>query len=362
MGITRIALAAVLLAALSLPGWAGEAYYRGGDTDPAIQITSAERLLTGLGGDFAVSYSGTSIDFGPGSPSPSYAYGVLVLPNGTGHDAAVPLNIAQNCEEDDFSFTMQVTSASVSGSAYFGLLCDVDDNPDLVMVVWDDNGTPTALSWAGAPLDFDRASPPLPGNKAALGPLPWTFGIERVGDTVTAWYSDANSGRVDLNTMPAVGRDHRPRLVHDIGRLPADGQGPGSFSASVSEIHLTGGAGVLDVGQEQEPPPAPGVTSDTGSLVLQGTDATLMAPAGTTFQWLKDGVPITGETGQTLVLTMTTEADSGYYSVLVDGEEAPGVHIVVYEAGSLPAAGAFALALAAFALGGLGVARSRLRR
>lgn len=67
-----------------------------------------------------------------------------------------------------------------------------------------------------------------------------------------------------------------------------------------------------------------------------------------TYEWLKDGVPISGATANTFNIASLTEADAGWYTCRVTDEskavyETPPVLIEVFAAGSLPVAAAWAI-------------------
>lgn len=67
----------------------------------------------------------------------------------------------------------------------------------------------------------------------------------------------------------------------------------------------------------------------TSQSLLQGDSTTLTAAAdagsGTALQWLKDGAPITGATGDTLFLVGVTPADAGRYRVMATQEAGASV-------------------------------------
>lgn len=341
--------------AFSTVSWAGTAYYRGSDTDSNNQITDAELTFTLQGSDFDIAYTGTAIDFTPGMPSQNW--GLLVLPNGTGHNATYAFNVAQSFGlNDDFSMEMEITEATLTNGACFGIFVDVDDEPDFYMTVWDNDGTLEAATWSGSPLAFDRNN--LPGTETPIGDLPWTLGIERVGNDVTCYFVDATTGRTDMDTYTAGNDIHYPRIFHDIGKINT---GIGAdFDVSVSEISITGGSGVLDIDETPPPPPVPTIEVDPTGAVLEGDTVTFTAPSGSTYAWQKDGTPIGGATAQTYVISSAVLADSGYYTCVIDSVEANGKNISVYPADTqLPVSGVIGLMAAGLLLAGLGVRRAR---
>jgi hypothetical protein len=123
-----------------------------------------------------------------------------------------------------------------------------------------------------------------------------------LGGTVSRPYAEIPADFSRLNSFSPVGLAHDRQgalFVADSGNM------------CVLKAALVPGSG--DPGIAMEVPPAAQRIVAGGSAVLS---VTATGP-GLYYQWRKDGVPIAGATKSQLVLTGTTAADAGGYSVLV---------------------------------------------
>lgn len=120
---------------------------------------------------------------------------------------------------------------------------------------------------------------------------------------------------------------------------------------------------------EGEPQPGGDAVVITGKALVQAGDRLQLRATGAagSFEWFKDGAPLVGETGSSLVIDPVTEADTGAYRVIVDtGSKAvlisPLFFVNVVPQGALPVAGGLGLALAASACAMAGAAVLRRRK
>ena len=86
-----------------------------------------------------------------------------------------------------------------------------------------------------------------------------------------------------------------------------------------------------------------------------------------TYQWIKDGLHLPGETLNVYYLESVTQTDEGWYSVRVEDEskgvwETDPVLVLVFPADSLPAVGLGALALLTVGMAVRGLLALRRRR
>ncbi len=106
-------------------------------------------------------------------------------------------------------------------------------------------------------------------------------------------------------------------------------------------------------------------TTHQGGTFETGADVCLESPtAGLNYQWFKDGEPLIASFGRRLCLENLQPSDSGVYRVVVeDGAKGLVEHyFYITVADSVPAAGAFGLAMLAALAGAGGVAVLRRRR
>jgi hypothetical protein len=84
------------------------------------------------------------------------------------------------------------------------------------------------------------------------------------------------------------------------------------------------------------------------------------AAGDVTYQWVKDGEYLEGQTSSTFSIPSLDLDDRGYYSCIVEDDnktprETPPAYISVFPAGSLPASRTFLGLVAATAIGCIGV-------
>lgn len=230
-------------------------------------------------------------------------------------DANSFLNIARGYALKLLSF--QASASIVAPNNYWGGL-DIAGISALIYDKTDDLNSDGVISFQPIRQTADPATPPAPAVPAITSQSPFQSVQENTNVTLS----------VTATGNPAVSFQWRKEGVAIAGATNSSLSFPSVslfdsafYSVLVSNVAgtVTSSAIVLVVLPNTIPPSI--TVQPTSQVVAAGSNVVLSVAAagvpGPSFQWLKNGAPITGATSSTLLLSNVVSSSSGSYSVIV---------------------------------------------